>query len=130
MYNIEDYIGPNSATIKFVQIVGCSPISLRTTISPIITSAVMYIEVRQHNFVYLRNINKLYFTKSYMFRQLPSSGLFLLNFSGMEGLPDDKISLSVLLGSSFYNTKYTVSSLLVLGLSYLVAVGMVSRATK
>jgi hypothetical protein len=26
----------------------------------------------------------------------------------------------------YYNTKYTVSSLLVLGLSYLVAVGMVS----
>jgi hypothetical protein len=59
----------------------------------------MYIEVRQHNFVYLRNINKLYFTKNYMFRQLPSSGLFLLNFSGMEGLPDDEISLLVLLGS-------------------------------
>jgi hypothetical protein len=55
-----------------------------------------------------------------MFRQLPSSGLFLLNYSGMGGLPDDEISLSVLLGSSYYNTKYTVSSLLVLGLSYLV----------
>jgi hypothetical protein len=57
-----------------------------------------------------------------MFRQLPSSGLFLLNYSGMGGgLPDDEISLSVLFGSSYYNTKYTVSSLLVLGLSYLVA---------
>jgi hypothetical protein len=51
-----------------------------------------------------------------MFRQLLSSGLFLLNYSGM-GLPDDEIKLSVLLGSSYYNTKYTVSSLLVLGQS-------------
>jgi hypothetical protein len=57
--------------------------------------------------VYLK-INKLYFTNNDMFRQLPSSGYFLLNFSGMEGVPDDEISLSVLLvGSFYYNTMYT-----------------------
>jgi hypothetical protein len=34
------------------------------------------------------------------------------------------------LGSSFYNTKYTVFSLLVLGLSYLVALETIPTATK
>jgi hypothetical protein len=48
----------------------------------------------------------------------------------MEGVPDDEISLSVLLvGSFYYNTKYTgVQIFVVLGLSFLVAVGMASWA--
>jgi hypothetical protein len=53
-----------------------------------------------------------------MFRQLPSSGYFYYG-----GVPDDEISLSVLLHSV-----HGCSIFVVLGLSFMVAVGMVSWA--
>jgi transcription termination factor Rho len=61
---------------------------------------IMYIEVRQHNFVYLRNINKVYFTKKLHVSAVAIVRFIFLNYSGMVGLPDYEISLSVLLGSS------------------------------
>jgi hypothetical protein len=116
-------------SLSFSPEIKCLPDLYTSPDKPVLTQvSVMYIAVRQHNFVYLRNINKLYFTKTTCFGSCYRQVYFCSTLVGWRGYQMMRSHYRYYWAVLYYNTKYTVSSLLVLGLSYLVAVGMISWA--